>query len=154
MTMLKLGVLARMPSFLLVISSLFLGIGAYILYRMPEGNAWAETLRVDQPVIALGDLPPGVEIPVILTVTNSSDRAVKLLGIQEFCANWGCISNRSRFPCEIPTRSSSTLTLQVLTRAGGVLGDFTGESILYSDAPCSEQITLVITGRIVVSTSS
>jgi hypothetical protein len=141
--------LMRTVSYLFAVSSMVCFIAAALVFaRMSDAGMSRGALRFASVHQSLGDLPAGVEFPVSFAVTNESSRSVTLLGVTQFCEDWGCVY-ASGFPVTLAPRSSSTISVGVRTRAGGRTGNFAAEVILYSDCPGFGQIQLSIAGNIV-----
>ncbi len=144
LTLLQLG------SLLSALASLLLfGLGALLLGGASERIAPERGPRVEPRMWALGDLAPGAAVPVNFTVTNTSSRPVKLLGISGFCVSWGCVSAATGFPVRVAPHGSATVGLHLRPSTGGFSGEFATEVILFSDAPGREQTPLRINGRVV-----
>lgn len=126
-----------------------LSLAALLLGLAPVGIDLVSAPLVVQPHVSLGCLAPGSESPVGFTAVNSTGETIKLLGVAEFCSDWGCVSNTSAFPISVSPHCSSTFSLSVRTRERGVPGEFNAAVTLYSNAPGSEQTRLEITGCVV-----
>ncbi len=96
---------------------LLLGLVAFLLGGTPAETRLAGGLRIEPQSVSLGDLPAGARVPVTFTVRNLSGGPVKLLGVEQFCTNWGCLYKATDFPRRIPPHSSGTFSLEVRTRA-------------------------------------
>jgi hypothetical protein len=146
--MTRLTVFLRLACFLSALTSLLLfGLGALLLGGTSERIAFEGVLRVEPRMRALGDLAPGVEVPVPFTVTNLSSRPVKLLGVPGFCVSWGCIS-ATGFPIRVPPHTSSTFSLHLRPNTRGFSGEVAFDIVLYTDAPGRERTPLRIAGRV------
>lgn len=136
-------------------SALFFGLAAVDLNRASEAVAPEESLQVEPGVKDLGELAPGLKVPVEFTAINRSSRTVSLLGVNQYCTTWGCFYGKTGdFPVTIPVGASRTVTLRVDTRPQGFSGDFAGEVVLYSDVPGCEQTQLRIYGKVALAEGS
>jgi uncharacterized protein (DUF58 family) len=146
-----LTVLLRLTCILAALTSLLLfGFGALLLGGQFESVASIGALRVEPRVRDLGDLAGGEEVSIPFSVTNSSSRPVKLLGVPGFCVPWGCVS-AGDFPVHVAPRSSSKFNLRLRPQSRKSTGEFNLDVVLYTDAPGRELTPLRMTGRIVPS---
>jgi hypothetical protein len=145
----RLRVFLRLACFVSALTSLLLfGLSALVLSRPPERIEMEGTLRVEPQMRNLGDLVPGVEIPVPFTVTNLSSKPVKLLGVPGFCVSWGCVF-ATDFPVRVSPHTSTTFSIHIRPNTRGLSGELAFGVVLYTDAPGREQTPLRIAGRVV-----
>ena len=126
---------------------LFLGLAAFLRGGASKGDNSGGVLRVDPAVRSLGMARAGAKIPVTFAVTNTSASAVRLLGIETGCMQWGCVEGTD-FPVRIPPSGCIDVTIGFRPPPGASLGPFAGEVKLYSDAPGSERTVLRISGEV------
>lgn len=136
------------PLFASACCFLVVGSSALLLGGAAERSAAEGTLRVEPRIRDLGDLAPGVEIPIGITVTNLSGKPVKLLGISGFCVSWGCVF-ASDFPLRLAPHDSTTFDLHLRPKAAGFSGTFVADVVLFADAPGRERTPLRVTGNVV-----
>jgi hypothetical protein len=172
-------VFLRLACFLSALSStVFFGLGAFLLGQTREGDAYGGTLRIDAPIRPRCDMRAGMEIAVAFRVTNMSLRPINLLGVDGLCTPcwpdpvlaalnetefplrtlWVPTSGKpgsmpsvcgDGFPFRVSPGSSKEVSLRLRARSTGYTGAFAGECILYSDAPGCERLPLRITGTVV-----
>jgi hypothetical protein len=144
----QLNNLLRMLSHLSIGSSIVCFAAAALAFAsVPDAAVTTGALRFRTVHVSLGDIPPGAEIPADFTVTNECSKSTTLLGVSQFCAEWGCVY-ASRFPITLAPNACETFSVHVRTRKPGQSGEFATEVILYTDAPGSGQIELSIAGKI------
>lgn len=113
-------------------------------------SLWGGTkgeLGIDSHVKSLGELRPGIVVPIVFTITNHSHRPVWILGVKSFCMPWGCISGQC-LPAEIPAGESRQVTVALLTKTGGFSGRFNGTIELYTSIHVNHYLSVRIDGRI------
>jgi hypothetical protein len=143
----RFSLLLRLGFFLALVSSVTLfAAGAYVLGLAPRRLGLGGSLRVEPKTRWLGDLRPGVEVPVSFTVTNLSDRPARMLGATQFCTTWGCVW-RTEPPVKVPPHGSGAFGLRLRPRAQ-FCGEFSCDVILFSDAPGHGQTPVRIRGNV------
>jgi hypothetical protein len=143
------GLMRTICNFCAVFSVVCFVAAALIFARLTDAGVSRGPLRLASVHQSLGDLPPGVEIPVSFTVTNQSSRSVTLLGVSQFCVDWGCVYATGGFPADLAPHTSGTVSMHVRIATRGRTGKFAAEVILYSDCPGLGQTQLTVTGNVV-----
>lgn len=110
-------------------------------------------VRVDPPVVDMGELPHEGRFEAVFRLTNQSGRTVRLVGAQDICRDWGCMINPT-FPPPLAPGESGDVRVHVNTTRGKFSGAFKGDLVVYTDLPGGERIHLWAEGRILPKPAS
>ncbi len=94
---------------------------------------------------SFGELPVGVDFPIVFQITNRAARSLYVLGAASGGSAEGCLSVDGP-PMEIPGGQSRLVTVHVHTSAAGPFDD---EVVLWTNNPDQLELRLTIQGFVV-----
>jgi hypothetical protein len=114
------------------------------------GSTAPGDFRIEPAIQSLGELAPGSVLPVTLRATNRSSRPIRVIGIGETCARWGCVRRATGLPCVVPPHAAVEFGFRVITKEGNRAGDagFDCEVAVYSDCPGKTITAIRLSGKI------
>jgi hypothetical protein len=82
-----------------------------------------------------------------LTFRNVSSRSIHLLGFNDICTRWGCLSAVG-LPTEIPASALRDVVVKLKTVPKGFSGPFSQDATFYTDSHAHAHISLRVSGRV------
>ncbi len=106
--------------------------------------------HVEPAIRNLGDLEPGLVVPVVFKATNRSSRPVRVLGVSGGCGIGGCVRAKS-LPCVVAAHGGADIEISFSTtnRPPETGVAFEREFALYTDWPGKHAILVRVAGKVV-----
>ncbi len=131
-------------------SSLVAGVVLRIWPAPDSGEGKSPLLRLDPPVLMLGELPQASNVPLKAVLYNRGDHTINLVGVQMTCTPWGCpIQDNS--PIRVPPNQGRQIEIVFRVPSKGQLGPFSSAVSLYTDSAEAARLELGIQGVVVTN---
>ncbi len=122
---------------------LFLGMTLLVWAAFAAAAHDGLPIRVENPVVNLGDVTPGRHYPATFSLYNSGKITVHVLGGSSQCSDTGCGDYPENLPLEIPPGETREVITQFHGANPGVIR-YTFE--IYTDAAGQTEIPVTIRG--------
>ena len=136
-----LSLVALLTSVFFFSLGLLTGVGRVVEARSSNG------LRVLEPRLSCGILRLRENTVVNFTVSNPTDRTIRLIGARSGCSQTGCLGP-SHYSLPLAVSPGGRCILPVLVSAKGT-GEFDMRLPFFTDDPEMPEIEVAVTGRMV-----